>query len=75
LDGEIDFADFPPEIIRQRRVIDADLDEILRDYELLLVDLQDAVNLERQQKDSLQADLRESLAGLKMEILTKLRSC
>lgn len=70
----MEFADFSPEVIRQRRVNDADLDEILRDYEILQIDLQDAVNLERQQKYSLQAELRESLAELKREILAKLQS-
>ncbi|PSL19588.1 hypothetical protein [Shimia abyssi] len=68
--------DFPEwvNIIRALRIVDAETDEICRDYEILKVDLHDAERIEGISGESRQADLRASLSGLEKEIQAKVMS-
>ena len=56
-------------LIPERRKIDAELDEICSDFELLAADLRE----EGKASGHWRRELESSLAGLKKEILTKLQ--
>ncbi len=61
------------EVIHQCRIADAELDEICRDFELLKTDLRKAMRLNGGLDSPYQNDLRESIAGLREEILLRVR--
>ncbi|WP_299351966.1 hypothetical protein [uncultured Shimia sp.] len=59
--------------LRYGRGVDPVLDEICRDYETLSIDLQKAERSEGRLDYGRQVELRDSLKGLREEILAKLR--
>ncbi|SHJ54566.1 hypothetical protein SAMN05444000_11014 [Shimia gijangensis] len=59
--------------LRHGRGVDSVLDEICRDYETLSIDLQEAERSEGRLDRGYQVKLRDSLKGLREEILARLR--
>lgn len=57
--------------IQKQRINDAVLDEICKDYELLMADLNKVSQCRDNEKNRLQTDLENSLEGLRQEILTR----
>ena len=60
-------------VIHKRREMDPELDEICRDYETLSIDLLEAERSEGRLDRGYQMVLRDSLTGLREEILARLR--
>ncbi|WP_425046506.1 hypothetical protein [Primorskyibacter sp. S87] len=69
---EESFAELAGEI-QERRSCDCALDEICKDFELLMKDLHALPAIRDNGARRLQSDLRDSLEGLKEEILKKLQ--
>lgn len=69
---EEDFSDWV-DVIRARRTADAELDEICRDYELLKTDLRKATREGTEQNNNSISDLKDSLSGLKTEIVAMVK--
>lgn len=59
--------------IQKQRINDSALDEICKDFELLTADLRKLPEKQSEYNCQIHTDLRNSLDGLKQEILTKVR--